>query len=350
MKVSVIIPTYNRSRLLLEAIDSVLNQSYRNFELIVVDDGSTDDTEQKVSRYGSDIIYIKQPNAGVNAARNTAISRSQSEYIALLDNDDLWLDFKLELQVKLLDEYQNVGFVFSDFLIRKESGLEIKSGLRTWHSPNHRWENIFEVKKRYSLLDYVSSSGKKSDFYVYSGDIYYPSLFAPYVLPTTSLIRRSCLDPDIRLVDHDPTCGDWDFFSRLSHRHSALFIDIETAVNRSHEDNVRLTRLPQLVQLARRLDMIERVWKKDSEFYATHQKEVDMLEDSLLLKLAAQQALNSDKHAAKKSLLRRNHLKFKQRTLKHVFLSMIINLPGNVLILRSIQFFRGVFQFFRISK
>lgn len=350
MKVSVIIPTYNRSQLLQEAIDSVLNQTYRNFEIIVVDDGSTDDTEQKISRYGSDVLYVKQRNAGVNAARNMAIALTQSEYIALLDNDDLWLDFKLELQIKLLEENRDVGFVFSDFLIRKESGLEIRSGLRTWHPPDQRWEDIFETKKRRSIRDFSLSSRENSDLDIYRGDIYYPSLFAPYVLPSTSLIRRSCLDPDIRLVDHDPTCGDWDFFSRLSHRHSALFLDIETAVNRSHEDEVRLTRLPQHVQLARRLNMIERVWKADHEFFAAHQKEVEKLEDSLLLQLATQQALSADKHAARKSLRKRNHLKFKQRTIKADLLAMILNLPGSALILRTVQFLSQAYRLLRGSR
>lgn len=351
MKVSVIIPTYNRSRLLLEAIDSVLNQTYRDFEIIVVDDGSTDDTEQKISRYATDVIYIKQRNAGVNAARNSAISLTQGDYIALLDNDDLWLDYKLELQVKLLEQHRNVGFVFSDFLIRKESSLETRSGLRTWHPPNQRWEEIFDTKERHSFREFsLSSRENHSDFHIYRGDIYYPSLFAPYVLPSTALIRRSCLDPDIRLVDHDPTCGDWDLFSRLSHRHSALFLDLETTVNRSHEDEVRLTRLPQHVQLARRLDMIERVWKTDRDFYAEHQEEVDMLEDSLLLKLATQQALNADKQGAQKSLRRRERLKFKQRSIKEGILAMIMNLPGNVMILRSIQFLRQVYRSLRISR
>lgn len=349
-KVSVIIPTYNRSRLLQEAIDSVLNQTYRNFEIIVVDDGSTDDTEQQIRRYGSDVIYVKQKNAGVNAARNNAISRTQSEYIALLDNDDLWLDFKLELQVKLLEEHRDVGFVFSDFLIRKESGLEIRSGLRTWHPPHQRWDDIFEKKKKHSGRDYSLSWPENFDFHTCRGDIYYPSLFAPYVLPSTALIRRSCLDADIRLVDHDPTCGDWDFFSRLSHRYSALFLDLETAVNRSHEDEVRLTRLPQPVQLARRLDMIERVWKADHEFYAAHQKEVDQLEDSLLLKLATQQTLNADKHAARKSLQKRKRLKFEQRTIKAGLLAMIINLPGSTQILRSVRFLRQAYRLLRVSR
>lgn len=351
MKVSVIIPTYNRSRLLLEAIVSVLNQTYQDFEIIVVDDGSTDDTEQKISRYSADVIYIKQRNAGVNVARNNAISRSQGDYIALLDNDDLWLDYKLELQVQLLEQHRNVGFVFSDFLIRKESGLETRSGLRTWHPANQRWEVIFDTKERHSFREFsLSSRENQPDFHIYRGDIYYPSLFAPYVLPSTALIRRSCLDSDIRLVDHDPTCGDWDFFSRLSHRHSALFLDLETTVNRSHEDEVRLTRLPQHVQLARRLDMIERVWKTDRDFYAEHQEGVDMLEDSLLLKLATQQALNADKQGAQKSLRRRKRLKFKQRSIKEGILAMIMNLPGNVMILRSIHFLRQVYRSLRISR
>lgn len=351
MKVSVVIPTYNRSRLLLEAIDSVLNQTYRDFEIIVVDDGSTDDTEQKISRYFADVVYIKQRNAGVNAARNNAISLTQGDYIALLDNDDLWLDFKLELQVELLEQHRDVGFVFSDFIIRKESGLETSSGLRTWHLVHQRWEEIFDTKERHSFRDFsLAFCDTDSDFHIYRGDIYYPSLFAPYVLPSTALIRRCCLDTDIRLVDHDPTCGDWDFFSRLSHRYSALFLDMETTVNRSHEDDVRLTRLPQHLQLARRLDMIERIWKTDHDFYAEHQEEVDILEGALLLKLATQQALNADQHAAQNSLRRRERLKFKERTIKDNFLAMIINLPGNVMFLKSIQFLRRAYRLLRMPR
>lgn len=348
MRVSVIIPTYNRSKLLIAAVDSVLAQTYQDFEVIVVDDGSTDDTEQQIRRYSDKVVYIKQRNAGVNVARNHAISVTNSEYIALLDNDDLWLDFKLELQVALLDRYRDVGFVFSDFMIRKESGAEIRSGLRTWHPQHQSWSKIFDTQQRYSFKELsLPHLDIDTQFDIYRGDVYYPSLFAPYVLPSTALIRRSCLDPDIRLVDHDPTCGDWDFFSRLSHRHSALFLDMETAVNRSHEDAVRLTRLPQHVQLARRLDMIERVWKKDDKFYSSHRQEVDVLEDTLLLKLATHQAMNSDRRAARESLRRRDQLKFKKRTINDALLAILIGLPGSTTLLNYLQFLKYIYTLLR---
>lgn len=351
MRVSVIIPTYNRSKLLIAAVDSVLAQTYQDLEVIIVDDGSTDDTEQQIRRYSDKVIYIKQRNAGVNVARNHAISISNSEYIALLDNDDLWLDFKLELQVTLLDRHRDVGFVFSDFMIRKESGAEIRSGLRTWHPHHQSWSKIFDTQQRYSFKELsLPHLNIDTQFDVYRGDVYYPSLFAPYVLPSTALIRRCCLDPDIRLVDHDPTCGDWDFFSRLSHRYSALFLDMETAVNRSHEDAIRLTRLPQHVQLARRLDMIERVWKKDEKFYSNHQEEVDVLEDTLLLKLATHQTMNSDSRAARESLRRRNQLKFKKRTINDTLLAIIIGLPGSTKLLNYVQFLKYVYMLLRRAR
>lgn len=349
MKVSVIIPTYNRSKLLVAAVESVLAQTYQDFEIIVVDDGSTDDTEQQMRRYVGRVTYIKQRNSGVNAARNHAISVSSSEYIALLDNDDLWLECKLELQVALLERHTEAGFVFSDFIIRKESGAQIKSGLGTWHPPQQTWDQIFNVKHHYSSRSLTTPNCDTDvEFDVYHGDIYYPSLSAPYVLPSTTLIRRRCLDPDIRLIDEDPTCGDWDFFSRLSHRHSALYMDLQTTINRSHEDAVRLTRLPQHLQLSRRLDMIERVWKKDSAFYTEHRNEVDKIEHALLLKLATHQTLNADSRAARNSLRRRARLKIKDHNLKDTLLIIIINLPGSALLMNSAYFLKHTFAILRL--
>ena len=100
--VSAIIPTFNRANLVGEAIDSVLCQTYRNVEVIVVDDGSTDDTLAALKRYGDRIQVISQSNAGPAAARNHGIRRSHGELIAFLDSDDLWLPTKIERQVTLL--------------------------------------------------------------------------------------------------------------------------------------------------------------------------------------------------------------------------------------------------------
>ena len=98
-KVSVIIPTYNRSLSVREAIESVLAQTYRDFELIVVDDGSADNTPSVLGSFGERIRGIRQANAGVSAARNAGIRAAKGEWVAFLDSDDLWVPQKLERQM-----------------------------------------------------------------------------------------------------------------------------------------------------------------------------------------------------------------------------------------------------------
>jgi len=110
--VSVIIPTYNRRDYLQEAIDSVLAQTFTNFEIIVVDDGSTDGTGEALEqRYGDRIRYEWQENQGESAARNRGIKMAQGEFIALLDSDDMWLPTKLERQVASMREHPSTGMV-----------------------------------------------------------------------------------------------------------------------------------------------------------------------------------------------------------------------------------------------
>ena len=94
-RVSVVIPTYNSSAMVEQAIQSVLAQTYRDFEIIVIDDGSTDGTKDVVRRFGERVRYFNQENQGVSAARNFGIHQSLGEYIAFLDSDDLWLPEKL---------------------------------------------------------------------------------------------------------------------------------------------------------------------------------------------------------------------------------------------------------------
>jgi glycosyltransferase involved in cell wall biosynthesis len=97
--VSVIIPTYNRGWIVQEAIDSVLDQDFRDFELIVVDDGSDDNTREILRAYGKTITVLHQSNRGVSAARNRGIAEAAGRLIAFLDSDDLWLPGKLTTQV-----------------------------------------------------------------------------------------------------------------------------------------------------------------------------------------------------------------------------------------------------------
>jgi len=110
-KVSVIIPTYNRKDIVCETIDSVLSQTCKDYEIIVVDDGSTDDTKSVLARYGDKILYIYQENMGLSSARNTGIRNMCGEYIALLDSDDIWFPKKLEKQIQLLEENPDIALV-----------------------------------------------------------------------------------------------------------------------------------------------------------------------------------------------------------------------------------------------
>jgi glycosyltransferase involved in cell wall biosynthesis len=109
--VSVIIPTYNRAGYVTEAIASALEQTHRPFEVIVVDDGSTDDTAAVLAGYGDPVRVIRQPNGGVGAARNTGVAHARGDCIAFLDSDDLWHPEKLARQVALLEADPELGLV-----------------------------------------------------------------------------------------------------------------------------------------------------------------------------------------------------------------------------------------------
>ena len=112
---SVIIPTYNRKQFSSEAIQSVLEQSYTNYEVIVVDDGSTDDTATLFKNIDQRVRYIKQKNAGVSVARNTGITNSIGQYICYLDSDDIWHRDKLTDMYYFIQQYPMMEVLFHDF-------------------------------------------------------------------------------------------------------------------------------------------------------------------------------------------------------------------------------------------
>lgn len=128
-KVSVIIPTYNRAAFIGAAIESVLNQTFSDFELIVVDDGSTDETEAVASRFLDDrrFIYLPQDNRGRSAARNRALACARGAYIAFLDSDDTYLPEKLAQQVAYLENHVDVDMVYTSAVCIDQHGKELKN-------------------------------------------------------------------------------------------------------------------------------------------------------------------------------------------------------------------------------
>ncbi|MGE0267442.1 MAG: glycosyltransferase [Candidatus Omnitrophota bacterium] len=152
-KFSIIIPTFNRSALLQKALGSVINQSYKNFEIIVVDDGSTDDTESVVEVFRKQIKfelkYLRQANQGVSAARNNGILAAKGEFICFLDSDDLYSPNTLELRAKALDLYK-VEVVFGKpklIINNDESNIQINHFL-----PGHK-DTVIENRDKLYMCD-----------------------------------------------------------------------------------------------------------------------------------------------------------------------------------------------------
>ena len=113
-KVSVIIPTYNSAQFIAETLESVFAQTYKDYGVIVVDDGSTDNTKEVLKPYMSKIRYIYKENGGAASARNVGIKNAQGEYIAFLDSDDLWLPEKLEKQIEYFGKHPQIDMVFAN--------------------------------------------------------------------------------------------------------------------------------------------------------------------------------------------------------------------------------------------
>jgi glycosyltransferase involved in cell wall biosynthesis len=129
-RVSVVIPTFNCAGYLGRALRSALSQSYRDFEILVVDDGSTDDTRELVAQFGDAVRYFHRANGGLSAARNLGLSHAGGELIAYLDADDLWYPQRLEEGVRFLDAHAECGVVHSEVTIIDAADAVIH---QRWH-------------------------------------------------------------------------------------------------------------------------------------------------------------------------------------------------------------------------
>lgn len=267
--VTVIIPTFNRARLLPRAILSALAAIDDGDAIIVVDDGSTDDTPAAVAPFLDRVRYERISNRGPGAARNYGITLATTPLIAFLDSDDEWFADKLRLQRQLLACCPDVVFCFSDFLLHEdESGREEHDYLKHWHGVLRPWSEILAPGVSYSSL--TGSPPDRGDFLVHVGDLYAPLIEGPFVAAWTALVRREMAGNALRFAEDIFVCEDWECFARLSRVGKAAFMACETAINHGHRGS-RLTNTHNQFQLlAARLMMTERVWGADPEFLAVH--------------------------------------------------------------------------------
>ena len=204
-RVSVVIPTYNRLSKVKDAIESVLNQTYRDFEFWVVDDGSTDGTDEALRAFGNKIKYISQDNRGASAARNVGARVSRGKYLAFLDSDDLWEPEKLEIQVRCMEENSQFPLCYTD-------EVWIRKGIRV------------NPKKRHAK---------------YSGWIFEKCLPLCIISPSSALMKISLFNGIGGFDENLPVCEDYDFWLRVTCRYPVLFIDKKLIVKRGgHADQL----------------------------------------------------------------------------------------------------------------
>jgi glycosyltransferase involved in cell wall biosynthesis len=189
-QISVVIPAYNAESTIIETIQSVQQQTFQDFEIIVIDDGSQDKTVELVQTIQNERLQIfAYENGGVSVARNRGISHANSEFIAFLDADDLWTIDKLELQLTALKENPKAGVAYS-------------------------WTSFMDVDEQGKPLSFLPSSK-----YSFAGNVYQNLLVSDFIHSGSNiLIRRAAIES---AGEFDPTlksCEDWDYWLRLATR------------------------------------------------------------------------------------------------------------------------------------
>jgi glycosyltransferase involved in cell wall biosynthesis len=233
--VSVVVPTHNRARIVGAAIQSVLAQTYQNVEVIVVDDGSTDDTRSVVERYGPRVRYLYQPNSGVSSARNLGFANARGEFIALLDSDDEFLPWKLEAQVRLLQAHPDVGMVWTDMTAVNPDGHVVEQRhLRTFYGAHAlaRIERVLEGTRALQGI-WAEAPNDVATAPTYKGDLFSSMLLGNLVHTSTVVLRRDRL----RIVGGFDTSlahsgEDYEFHLRTCSHGVVAFIDAPTLLYR----------------------------------------------------------------------------------------------------------------------
>lgn len=206
--VSVIIPAFNQSHYVGEAIASVLAQTFQDYEIIVVDDGSADNTRQVVESFGR-AHYIFQDNRGESGARNTGIRHATGRYVAFLDADDTFLPGKLESQVPILDARPEIGAVFADVYLCDAKG---------------RPEGLLSAQ--------IGDRGKAS------GQVFEALVHGNFLAVNSVLIRREILHQVGMFDESIRAFPDWDLWLRVAAQYAFFYLDMPVANYRVHGNMV----------------------------------------------------------------------------------------------------------------
>ena len=217
--VSVIIPTYNRAALLPRALDSIVAQTFSDWEIVLVDDGSVDDTPAVASRYakqlGDRLLYLPQENRGSSAARNRGIDECHGRFVAFLDSDDEFVPTKLERQLSLFERRPDLGLVYSDFAFVDLDGI--------------RHDSAFDAK--FAIARTVSCREVAPRLCVCTDSLFDVLIRGYFIATIVGMVRREVLGGDIRFSRDHSYAEEWLFYLTVARRCKAGFVNEPLAVH-----------------------------------------------------------------------------------------------------------------------
>ena len=211
--VSVIIPTYNRADLLPRALDSVIAQTFEDWEIVLVDDGSTDGTASLADTYrkrlGERMVCLRQPNTGCGGARNRGIDAARGRFVAFLDSDDEYLPNKLERQLELFARRPELGFVYCDHTYIDTEGV--------------RHDSVFNTLG--PLAREVAYEAVAPGLCVCTGSLFDVLLRGYFIATIVGMVRRNVLGDTIRWSPDPSYSAEWFFFLKVARACSVGFVD-----------------------------------------------------------------------------------------------------------------------------
>lgn len=217
-KVSVVVPTYNREEYICETIDSILAQTFTDFEVVIVDDGSKDNTLAKLEQYGNKIKVVRQPNSERAVARNNGVQNSTGDLIAFVDSDDVWIKDKLEKQVEVLDN--NPDVICSNGLC-----LRIDEN-----------SNKIQTAKRQTVG--------------HSGDVFEELLFRNFIVSPTPVVRRAYFEKSGGFETKYIPYEDWQLWLKVSTLGKFHYLNRPLAYYRVHsEQSVQLVKSERIEEV-----------------------------------------------------------------------------------------------------
>ena len=258
--VSIIIPTYNRAALLPRALDSIIAQTYEDWEIVLVDDGSTDNTDTAAAGYAEclkeRLVYLRRPHAGVSAARNCGIDACSGRFVAFLDSDDEYLPTKLERQLALFDLRPQLGLVYGDSAFVDLDGA--------------RHDSVFDEKA--PMARGVPYDEIAPGLCVCQGDLFDYLIRDYFIATIAGMVRRGVLGETIRFPVDQSYAEEWLFYLKVAHVCHAGFVNEPLCLH--HFTSGSLARTNKHRNMHRRRDLLYTIEKSFSDLKPEHSRAI----------------------------------------------------------------------------